>query len=876
MTNIGYKKIKLFLCWCFAFTLSALCSYGQVQIKQIGKNAGSTFTLNDLQTFILDNKSNVFRRVIVTATCKDDSGIVFQYSFPALNLQNGLQSYEYAPPLDSTSNIHFRNDSLKAYFITHHNIPPGHYHLCYDAASKFVTIKIIPLCLNKTASKDQDFVPDTNTQKSAYPIDHSEFSFNKKKLLPISIKPPGIDYELIKQDYFKKLRQDFEKPNYSFHGRASLGYNYNPNPSNSLYPSNFMNGEFTPVVKLYGIPLSITVLYTYDVIHNKPFFNQFNLSFNKREFQQGMLARLNTTMEVSHPKGALDMGSMGMGVSGNTLQTYGNNPYSLGSFNTFDKASIQQYRYNKESLLKYKDSLEWSDPSKVKNVEHLQEQLDFQNTMRIVEQQNAEEKKVFEDSLERKDKNTLKKIKDQESIDLLQKMKHNDWPDNPDALESVMPMSKPEKLFYRVQSWSLGKSYFNYTPLSIMGVGVTGGDIALNFSKLYVQASAGVLDMKQSLWFQTDFSKQYMVKASRVGWGLPDKAHIHIIYVDFRSLKPGDSSSELNVSRPQSNTVVGSEAAVSPFKNFLLKMEYMKSFSKFSTGTLNNYSSTPSNTANDALHFTSQYSLIKIGTDVAADMNRIGGDYYTAGNPYLRNDVFNYGVRWNLGLMGRQIMFHSGVRKEDDNLDNKNTITTSSLRYDEGVSFLFKKMPTLSINYLPVFFTQRVMSESAFKYYGKAVNFNVSSSYFTSIAGHNLSSTALFTHSVNENVLVKPGLNLYTTMICENFFITKTVSIRAILSDNVPANHNDSLKSFVTDISVTFPIQKRGMQSLGFKINQNPFANQYFVYGQSSLQINKFLSGSLYAFYDLKGTPKVYTPYQLSGNLIQVSLTGWW
>ena len=869
------KKIYLTYCWLLCFVGISISTHAQVQIKQIGKTAGQTFTLSDLQTFLLDNKSNLLRRVVVTATCKDDSGTVFEYDFPAIILENGLQSYEYPPPIDSASPIKFRNDYQKKYFLQHHNLPNGNYRLCYNATSKYIPLNVIPLCLQKIATKEQDVNPaDTTKQQGVFPINSSEFNLNKPKPL-ISIPKPGIDYELSKQNYFKKLRKDFEQPNISFNGRASIGYNYNPSPSNSLYPSNFMNGEFTPIFKIYGIPLSLTVLYTYDVIHNKPFFNQFNLSFNKREFQQGMLARLNTTMEVSHPKGELNLGGMGVGISGNTLQTYGNNPYSLGSFNTFDKASIQKYRYDKESLLKYKDSLEWSDPSKVKNVDHLTEQLDFQNTMRIVEQQNAEEKKVFEDSLAKKDKNALNKIKDQESVDLLQKMKHNDWPDKPQALEEVMPLSKYEKLFYRVQSWSLGKSYFNYTPLSIMGVGVTGGDIALNFSKLYVQASAGVLDMKQSLWFQTDFSKQYIVKASRVGWGLPDRAHIHVIFLDFRSLKPGDSTSELNVSRPQTNTVVGTEAAVSPFKNFLLKIEYMKSFSKFSSNVLSNYSGgQPS--GNDAVHFSSQYSLVKIGTDMTADMNRIGGDYYTAGNPYLRNDVFNYGFRWNQGFMGRQIMFHSGVRKEDDNLDNKNNVTTSSQRYDAGVSLLFKKLPTLSISYLPVYFTQRVFNESAFKYYGRAVNFNVSSSYLTIIEGHSLSSTALFTHSVNENVLVKPGLNLYTSMLCENFFITKTVSVRAILSDNVPANHNDSLKSFVTDISVTFPIMKKGIQSLGFKINQNPFSNQYFVYGQSSLQLTKFLSGSLYAFYSLKGTQKVYTPYQLSGNLIQVSLTGWW
>jgi hypothetical protein len=849
----------------------------QVQIKQVGTQADGIFRLSNLQNVVLDNKANQFRRIVITVNCKDDSGSVFTYDLPAIILESGLQAYRY-DELD-TNAFHFRNEYLRNYFWQHLTVPNGKYELCYNGSSKFLPLKVIPLCLPKAALEDtaKKISRDT-TKKARFPIDPTQFHFINKNQ-PILKISPGIDYEKLRQGYFNKIRNDFKQPNYSFHGRSSLGYSYNPMPlSGSLYPSDFINGELSPMVKVYGIPISMTVLYTYDVRQNKPFFNQFNVSFNKREFQAGMMNRLGGALEVSHPKGELGLGNMGVNISSNTLSTYGNNPYSISSFNTFDKAAIQQYRYDRERLLKYKDSLEWADPSKVKNAEHLAEQLEFQNTMRIVEQQNAEERKRFEDSLSIKDASYLHKIKDQESFDIYHKMQRGNFPDKAEALEQIMPLSKPEKLFYHINSWSVGKSYFNYTPLSIMGVGVTGADIAVNFSKLYVQTSAGLLDMKQSLWFQNTLSKKYIVEGSRIGWGQPDKSHIHLVIVNFISQPHSGGDTALSNTLPQSNTIAGFESALNPFKTFFLKAEYMKSFSRFSAFQGDPYRTTSASQAfrNDALHFISQYSFTKSGTDLLADLNRIGGNYYTVGNPYLRNDIFNYSFRLNKALYGRSVQLHTGVRQENDNMDGRNNTTTSSQRIESGFSLMFKKLPTLSVNYLPVYYSQKIIGETSYKYFGRAVNFNMSSSYNTYIAGHSLSSTALFTHSVNENVFIRPGLDLYTSMLCENFFFTSMTSLRTILTYNAPGNHNDSLRSVIMDVSLSFPLLKRGKQTIGFKVNRNNIADMYYVYLQSGIQVNTRLSANLYVFHNLN-SPKVNPiPYQPSGNLVQVSLIGYW
>jgi hypothetical protein len=131
-----------------SFTINISCR-AQLLIKQIGKNAGSAFSISDLQSIILDNKADLMRRVAVTAMCNDDSGIVFQYLFPPIILEPGLQVYSFDAP--DTSVIKFRNTYQKNYFALNQIPPTGKYKLSYNAESKFIKLNVIPLTLDKVA-----------------------------------------------------------------------------------------------------------------------------------------------------------------------------------------------------------------------------------------------------------------------------------------------------------------------------------------------------------------------------------------------------------------------------------------------------------------------------------------------------------------------------------------------------------------------------------------------------------------------------------------------------------------------------------------------------------------------------------------------------
>jgi len=49
----------------------------------------------------------------------------------------------------------------------------------------------------------------------------------------------------------------------------------------------------------------------------------------------------------------------------------------------------------------------------------------------------------------------------------------------------------------------------------------------------FAQGSYGVLDMKQSLWFQSDFSQNGTVTGAKLDGQNWEKSHIHLIYLNF-------------------------------------------------------------------------------------------------------------------------------------------------------------------------------------------------------------------------------------------------------------------------------------------------------------------------------------------------------
>jgi hypothetical protein len=864
----------------------------QIEIKHITVIQKGTLNINELQNIQIDNRTNRPQLINITCTIGFYGKIqVAEYKLPPVLLKPGMQPYLFFGK--DTAGLSFSNDSISGYFYQNQEFPPGNYQVCYKGTVKVFTEKVIPLCYSKvvtdTTSGSGNARDSAGKKLTKYILNRAdirvgkmpgwnEYEKEKKKLDSL---------EASRKKYFERIKKELKKPDIKFTGTAQLNYGYTENPAaGNLMPTSFFIGEITPRITLYKIPLTGKIFYTFDPATSKPDFHQFNVSFDRQQFMYGLLQRVQGVPGLQKPSELLqgnyspvfknpDLGT-------NTLlnpitQQVANSNMGLNSFNDYDKTVMQKYRYDKESLMKYKDSLDWADPSKAKQLGKIMDQMEFMNNLHLLEQQDVAKGRIYEDSLRKTDPEQLMKLKEGQAGNMVQQMEKNNWPDNPSKLAALVPMSKAEKLFYNIHSLSVGKSYLNYSPMSISGVSVTGVDASYATKQVYLQGSYGVLDMKESLWFQNDFSQKYSFSGAKVGWGCPEKSHVHFIYLDF-SPKDIKVDTAFGIRIPVKNTLMGTEAVLSPSRYLSFRIEWFKSASKFQSamGTLESESRYDSASAkdvlsHDAIRFSTVIQTAKSGTSIVADANRIGAEYHTLGNPYLRNNVYNYGFNVSQALLKKVLFLRGGFKQEMDNLVHSRNITTMNIRYDAGIMLSIPKLPFLTINYTPLNFYQKTPKDQNYILYAKSENFNSSMVYNCLVFKKNLRSSVLFSHITNINNLLNSKFDVYNYVVHESYEIKPGSNIQGLFSCTRPRVKDDSLKITSLDLSYSVTLKKSGFGLFGIKLSNMVNRDLIYLYTKSGFNFYKRYSATLYVYYN------IYHPdIAPLNNMVQLSLSASW
>jgi hypothetical protein len=874
------------------FAVLSFHASAQLQIKHFSSFVSGQLDINELQDIQVNNLTKYPQIISIICTVSDSKGTnIGTYKMLPVLVKPGTQPY-FTIGRD-TSDLIISNDSISKYYDENGYLPPGKYKLNYTGTTKYSNLKVQPLTYIKTATDGLD----GKGLKDSLAGKIRKVKIQRFNTGPNLLSPNGLlEKEKQKTDsviaarkrYFEKIKKELKKPNLAFKGIARLSYGYtdNPGPTN-LMPNHYLMGEVIPKLSVYNIPLTGRVFYTYDPVNQAPTFNQFNIEFDRQQFMNGLLQRLqgapggispnqlNPGIKIADPR----MPDLSASTLLNPItQQFANSNMNLNSFSDFDKTIIQKYRYDQEGLMRYKDSLQWTDPAKAKQIGFLTQQLDFMNNLRLLEQKDAARAKAYEDSLSKTDPEKLAKLKEGQADNMLQKMEKNQWPDDPSKLAQVMPMSKAEKFLYNIHSLSFGKSYLNYTPMSIMGVSVTGADASYASKYVYVQGTYGTLDMKQSLWFQNDFSQKYTVTGAKIGWGSPEKSHIHFIYLDFepKNYKPDTVFAN---TIPVKNTLIGTEAVINPLKSLSLRFEYLKSISVFqgvngnaSSEMMNDSAISRDPLSHDAIRFSSVYQSAKTGTAIMADINRIGAEYHTLGNPYFRNNVYNYGFKLNQSFFKRMLTLRAGYKEETDNIVHFNNISTYNTRLDGGFMLAVPQLPLISVNYTPLYFYQKTSKDQSYQLYSTALNLNASASYQAVIKGYKVSSSLLFSHITNENSFTATRLDVYNYMINESVAIGKFSSLNGLFSYTLPAITNDSLKMLTIDFSYAMQIKKMANELVGLKLNRSMNQNLYYIYSKTGFQIAKNYSGNIYLYYNIIHPADTRS----QNNMIQVSISAMW
>jgi len=102
-----------------------------------------------------------------------------------------------------------------------------------------------------------------------------------------------------------------------------------------------------------------------------------------------------------------------------------------------------------------------------------------------------------------------------------------------------------------------------------------------------------------------------------------------------------------------------------------------------------------------AAKLTLSTSAFKNNTTFSVTSRYTGTGFYTPGNPFLLNDLFNVELGADQYIWKKKISASAYIIKNRDNLDGLKETTTSYYNMRAGLRFAFPKLPSLSLDYLP-------------------------------------------------------------------------------------------------------------------------------------------------------------------------------
>jgi hypothetical protein len=249
---------------------------------------------------------------------------------------------------------------------------------------------------------------------------------------------------------------------------------------------------------------------------------------------------------------------------------------------------------------------------------------------------------------------------------------------------------------------SVGRTFPNFTALTLQNVNVNGTSLEYSKGKYYLAATAGLVDfrIRDFLYSQQKLPRQY-VYAARAGYGSPESDNIILTYFRGRKQLFGG-----NLQRPATD-IQGISLAGQFFinRNIRLYGEIAQSGVPYASGG-NNNSEKPAISLNDnsqrayALGFSSNFSH---------KQTTIDGYYQHSGLNYQSFNSFQYNAaanswafRFEQSFWKRQLVLQASFRKNDFvNPLVLQRYNTNTVFKNITVTFKKTKWPVLSVGYLP-------------------------------------------------------------------------------------------------------------------------------------------------------------------------------
>lgn len=471
-------------------------------------------------------------------------------------------------------------------------------------------------------------------------------------------------------------------------------------------PQNYIRFHVAPKISLFGIPFTSSFNLTSEQTRVNYNINRFQFALDVNELSKSIKTKLIDKLENS----VIDSLSI--------LQEKKYWEDSLSSIKSldFDISTKRQCLKNISNAL---DTLEneypfLSNSDTAQNIE-----LKYRTQYKAYQEKKAEYEKiaVFLDSIQK-----LRK-KSTEFEEAYNKWNNTDYPSRKVIADELKRnpsrktlkkygqyplLSKTEKLLLTVRDFKMGTINSGYSSPYKQGPMLNGISIDNSFGNIYTSLQAGIL--QQSLAFgslkqQKPTNYLYAIKA---GYGMPENTHLHASIIQSGKLSKGKKTNieEAYIPTQAYSRVLGLDGALA-IKNIKVEGDWAISDNSTQIGTVRNESNTNSiatpisfiNSPNTAYLLSAKGIFFQELTTLNVLNQRVGANFNTPGNIFMRNDIQRYKVELNQKLYKNFVSVIASYQNDADNLLNQKRYTTVVETHKLSMKIRLKRLPSFILSY---------------------------------------------------------------------------------------------------------------------------------------------------------------------------------
>lgn len=424
-----------------------------------------------------------------------------------------------------------------------------------------------------------------------------------------------------------------------------------------------------------------------------------------------------------------------------------------------------------------------------------------------------------------------------------------------------------------IRTFGIGRTYPDYSELTVSGVPVNGLNVELNPGILYL--AFGIGNNTEGI---DDVSYNRSFLSARIGLGQKENTHFFLT-----AFKMKDDPNSIQVSpdnfflTPQEDFVVGSEAKLSLFQK-MIEIDGEAAASGFTSNSSDAdvaSSSIPdfltkiltpklSTSLDYAWKGNIVFSNVPSATNFSLSVRRVGPGFMSLAAPNVKQDQFQYDINFDQKFVDDKITLKTFYRVYNDNLIDWKQFTTKTTSYGVNLGFYFPDIPYFQISYSPFLQNDNnVIAENKIENGLDMFSFTTGYTYglFSASASTTLSFTGQWQSSKVGIIESKTSNKTYTLNQNLSFEFPLALSLSLSSTQSKISDVTSNVTDF--DLNGNYQLSEMISAKLGGTISKEENLTKktvlYFGSSISFLQSLKFeLQGNISNYQDLSGGEMSY------------------